>query len=379
MESISRLAPPRLLAARPVRVWVVMGLFVLYLVFSVGLLFETIAPIADFPVQPAIEADSGTYWAVSGLKVSNEISEHTSGANVSGNLFGPVLQAKLMRTDLNVMLCNCFLFLTCLWLLHWMPEYDRATFLLLMMANPFLLASLVTLNKEIFALCGAVYFIAYTRAHRLRYRLPLLAAALLLSLMARWQQMLVMLLFVAFESKLSPLRRHRRAALVFTLLVFTVGYVVVDRMFPALLAAFLIQVQASRTILILDRVQAYFGFPLVVIPKILMNCMGHLISPGYFLHEYFNEDFTNWRDQIFMNVHTLLLTALLFTLLISRKLKLRHASTYLLALYLLMTAVNPMVQPRYEYTAYVLLCLEASRSWRMSPAKQSPAELLQTA
>jgi hypothetical protein len=36
-----------------------------------------------------------------------------------------------------------------------------------------------------------------------------------------------------------------------------------------------------------------------------------------------------------------------------------------LALYLLMTAVNPMVQPRYEYAAYVLLCLEASRYFRL--------------
>jgi hypothetical protein len=27
--------------------------------------------------------------------------------------------------------------------------------------------------------------------------------------------------------------------------------------------------------------------------------------------------------------------------------------------------VNPMVQPRYEYAAYVLLCLEASRYFRL--------------
>ena len=43
----------------------------------------------------------------------------------------------------------------------------------------------------------------------------------------------------------------------------------------------------------------------------------------------------------------------------------KHAPVYLLVLYLLMTAVNPMVQPRYEYAAYVLLCLEASRYFRL--------------
>jgi hypothetical protein len=48
-----------------------------------------------------------------------------------------------------------------------------------------------------------------------------------------------------------------------------------------------------------------------------------------------------------------------------RKLALRNAPVYLLAFYLILTAVNPMVQPRYEYPAYVLLCLEASRYLRL--------------
>ena len=93
--------------------------------------------------------------------------------------------------------------------------------------------------------------------------------------------------------------------------------------------------------------------------------MGHFISPGYFLHSYASEDFTNWRDQIFMQMHTLFLTILLVGMFFGRKLRLQHAPVYLLALYLLMTAINPMVQPRYEYAAYVLLCLEASRYFRL--------------
>ena len=76
-------------------------------------------------------------------------------------------------------------------------------------------------------------------------------------------------------------------------------------------------------------------------------------------------DVLDWRDQIFMPMHTFLLTSLLLGMFFRRKLRLEHAPVYLLVLYLLMTAINPMVQPRYEYAAYVLLCLEASRYFRL--------------
>jgi hypothetical protein len=104
----------------------------------------------------------------------------------------------------------------------------------------------------------------------------------------------------------------------------------------------------------------------------MMNCMGHFLSPGYFLNSYPHEDFTNWRDQIFMQMHTFFLSALLAGMLFGRKLRLKHAPVYLLVLYLLMTAVNPMVQPRYEYAAYVLLCLEASRYFRLGLDGEPP-------
>jgi hypothetical protein len=155
---------------------------------------------------------------------------------------------------------------------------------------------------------------------------------------------------------------------------FTVAYGLIYRVAPFFFAALLVQAEAGHTILILDHIQANFGFPLVAVPKILMNCMGHLLTPGYFLNGgYFSEDFTNWRDQIFMQMHTLFLTVLLVGMFLGRKLRLRHAPAYLLVLYLLMTAINPMVQPRYEYAAYVLLCLEASRYFRLGLDGEAPA------
>jgi hypothetical protein len=274
-----------------------------------------------------------------------------------------VLEAQALRTDLNVALFNTLLFVFSLMVMRAMPEFDRATFLLLMMANPFLLASLISLNKEIFSLAGIVVFIRYTDAKKFRWFW--LGLALVLSLFARWQQVLVMLIYVIFESTISPVRGRRRWGIAITVIAFTVGYGLIYRIAPAFFSALLAQAEAGHTILIMDDIQANFGFPLVAIPKILMNCLGHFAQPAYFLKSFPSEDFTNWRDHIFMPMHTFLLSALLLGMFFTRRLRLKHATVYLLVLYLLMTAINPMVQPRYEYAAYVLLCMEASRYFRL--------------
>jgi hypothetical protein len=345
-------------------------LFVVYLIVSYFIFFEAVAPVANFRFQPLIQADSGTYWAASGRTMFS-VNQDEMGAHASSNLFGPVIEAEILRTDLNVALLNCLLFVFCLSVLRSMPQFDRGTFLLLMMMNPFLLVALVTLNKEIFALAGMVVFVRYTEAKR--FRASWLALALTLSLFARWQQVLVLLFYVVYESKLSPLRGHRRWGVAITVLGFTVAYGVIYRLVPFFLAALLAQAEAGHTIVMLDNIQANFGFPVVAIPKIMMNCMGRLITPVSFLRDYFFGDFTNWIDQFIMPMHTLLLSVLLTGMFFSRKLRLRHAPAYLLVLYLVMTAVSPAVQPRYEYAAYVLLCLEVSRYFRLGYPTTSTA------
>jgi hypothetical protein len=373
MPQLPPIAPPSILTPRPLRVWLVLGFFVVYLVVSYCIFFEAIAPVADFSIQPAIAADSAAYWDASGVRTIN-VADQKYQPNAVGNLLGPVFEAKILRTDFNIAAFNCLLFIFCLSLLRSMPEFDRATFLLLMMINPFLLASLITLNKEIFALAGIVFFIRYTAARR--FRLWWLVLALSLSLFARWQQVFVMLMYVAFELKISPLRGRPRRGIAVTVIIFTLAYGVIYHFASFLIGSLLAQAEAGHTIVLLDNIQANFGFPLVAIPKIMMNCMGRLVTPAYFLRSYPYEDFTNWRDQIFTQMHTLLLTALFAGMLFGRKLRLQHAPVYLLVLYLLMTAVNPMVQPRYEYAAYVLLCLEASRYFRLGLDGGAPTPAL---
>jgi hypothetical protein len=359
-----------LFRARPVAVWLVLGLLIVIGILSTGLFFETVAPVADFSFQPSVQADSDTYWQISGLKSGTLFNEHPDNNSDAGalNSFGPVLQAKLFRTDLGVMLSNVALFAFALWIVGTMPEFDRGMFTLLLLLNPMLVSAIITLNKEIFGLVGLIVFVRYMTAKR--YRGLLLLLALLISLGAHWQQAAVMLFLACIDSRISPFRNKPRAGIVILLLFFTFSYTVVYHIAPVVFAGLLAQAQGGRTIWLLDRIQGNFGFPLVVIPKILLNVMGRFITPWYFLHDYWTAEFWNWFDQIFIQFQELLTTLLLFGLLFTGKLKLRHAPVYLLAAYLILTAVNPMVQPRYEYPAYVLLCLEASRYFRFDDRQE---------
>ncbi|HEX6494909.1 MAG TPA: hypothetical protein VF018_05465 [Acidobacteriaceae bacterium] len=379
-ESVTTCAPtPALFLSRPISVWLIIGSLIIFVLLSFFLFFETIAPVADFSFQPNVQADSGTYWELSGVR-PGAFATQPSGTNVElgNNTLGPVGQAKLFRTDSGILLSNLALLIILLWVVGTMKEFDRGFFTLLLLLNPLLFSSIVTLNKEIFAITGMIVFVRYMTAKK--HRGIVLIFALLISFAARWQQMAVMLLLACFESRVSPIRKKPLAGVLVTLLIFTLAYTAIYKLVPNLIAGLLAQASAGRTIRILDAIQGNFGFPLVVIPKILLNVMGRWITPGYFIKDYWSADFSNWHDQIFLEVQELLTTVLLLILLLGRKLSLKDPPVYLLALYFILTAVNPMEQPRYEYPAYVLLCLQASRFVKLgrAPIKENATSDSQT-
>jgi hypothetical protein len=371
---------PAIFHSRSVSAWVVIGTFVVFVILTLGLYFEAVSPVADFWFQPYVQADANAYWELSGVRpgaFTPDKADSDSGPQFGGGSLGPVYQAKLFRTDLGVLLSNFAMLALILWLVSTMKEFDLSTFTLLLLLNPLLFSVVATLNKEIFSITGLILFLRYMTAER--YRFLLLTGAMLVSVGGHWQQAAVLLMLVCLESRFSPFRNKPLASVIVVLLFFTVAYTVVFHLAPVVIAGLLAQAEAGHTIVILDNIQGNFGFPLVVIPKIMMNVMGRFSTPAYFLQEYWSADFSNWYDQIFTQAQEFLTTALLFGMLIARKLPLKQPLVYLLVVYLILTAVNPMVQPRYEYSAYVLLCLQAARYFRLgggvSEATQSEGSL----
>jgi hypothetical protein len=360
------LPTPAIFHSRSVSAWVVIGTFVVFVIFTLGLYFEAVSPVTDFWFQPYVQADAAAYWELSGVRpgaFTPDNADSGSGPQFGGGSLGPVLQAKIFRTDLGILLSNFAMLALILWLVSTMKEFDLSTFTLLLLLNPLLFSAVATLNKEIFAVTGLILFLRYMTAKR--YRFLLLMAALLVSAGGHWQQAAVLLMLCCLESRFSPLRDRPWAGVVTIVLFFTVAYTVVFHLAPIIIAGLLAQAEAGHTIVILDNIQGNFGFPVVVIPKILMNVMGYFSTPSYFLERYWTEDFSNWYNQIFTQAQEFLTTALLFGLLIARKLPLKQPLVYLLVVYFILTAVNPMVQPRYEYPAYVLMCLQVARYFRL--------------
>ena len=92
-----------------------------------------------------------------------------------------------------------------------------------------------------------------------------------------------------------------------------------------------------------------------------MDLTGELIRPVTFLREF---ETLGWGDLHTMFIIPLFSIVMLIVLTIAYrqgKLNLRRPMALLIIIYLLMNAVTPFVQPRYNYFVYVLLALELSK------------------
>ncbi len=340
--------------------WSVLGIGCLYVLFCWGLFFHSVDPIASFSTRLFVGADSNQYWEAAGFADPNAPAAESTELPIGTNLLGPVLLAKIFRTQGMVAVFDCTLLLLIVISAGKVPGVRRDLFLLLLLADAATIPTLITLNKEIVAIAGLIFFAQYIYSKK--RHLWLLAIAILFSAFARWEQVLILLLYLGLESRFSPFRRRHRTGLFAFVLVISVVYPIAYRFAHVNLAAFLIQAEGAGTIVRLDNLQAKGAFFLVVWPKILMNLAGRLITPSYFLGPFWSEDFRFLQTQVFGNLHNVALIGLFFAAWVKGRMRLSRPLPYIIMLYLVMTAVSPFVQSRYEYPIYALLCLEMSRT-----------------
>ena len=91
-----------------------------------------------------------------------------------------------------------------------------------------------------------------------------------------------------------------------------------------------------------------------------MNVAGRVITPSYFFAGYSTLDPNDLQNRFVVHLHSVALVALFGWALFKGKLSLKEPIPLFIALYLIVTAVNPFIQPRYEYSVYVLLCLQVA-------------------
>jgi hypothetical protein len=346
-----------LLQARSLKKWLFMWLFCLYLALCCACYFAFEQPRLDRQSYFRFGADSPTYWEAVNYR-SEHADSDTQLVGFGTNLFGPVAIGTVLKNGFWVGVFNISLFFIAIEIAASIPGVDRYRLLLLLMLCSETAPALVTLNKEILVLFSVLLLAKYVYSERRSGFL--LGAVLLASVLTRWEQVAIILVFLFLQRKGSVFQRNPRFAVASVIAALTVIYSLIAMLPGSGLAGFMQYTKGANTIAKLNTIQAHFGFPLVLVPKMIMDISGELITPRAYFSKLPSElyDIHSWL------LIPLLSVGLIPLLVISyRKGKLNPARpiALLIIIYLLVVAVTPFVQPRYNYFVYVLLCLELSK------------------
>jgi len=358
---------------RPIADWASIAFLIAYLIACWALFFFLVQPAFDGRSTVRVGADSATYFEIA--DTLNSHSAESGGVallSFSGNLLGPVLLALILKNAFWIALFNFCLFSCSIWIASRIPGVNPWMFAVFLALNAETAVSIVTLNKEIFALFALVLFVYYIYSRS--RSLILLTVILLFSLFARWEQVGIILVFLWFSRKRSFFRSRPKIAILLVVFGLSLAYPIALRSANVDLSGFTSQAEGGHTIVVLNSLQSHYAYFLAVLPKILMDVLGRLASPSYFFSQYWGEDFSDLQNQFFVHSHEIAMLVVCIAVVVRRKWTFTHPIPYFVALYLVITAINPFVQPRYEYPAFVLLCLElARRDLPTSDSDQSDA------
>jgi hypothetical protein len=356
-----------LVEPRSLKKWLFIWGFCLYLAFCWACYFTWEQPRLDRQSGARFGADSPTYWEEVDYR-----KEHADTRmpliSFSANMLGPIVIGMALQSGFAVVLFDMLLFFVAVEVACSIPGVDRYRLLFLLAISSETAPALVTLNKEILVLFSMFLFAKYVFSERPSKLL--LGFVLFISLFARWEQIAIILLFIFLRRKGSFFARHPRIAVLSVIAVLTVAYGLIARIPGSGIGAFTQYTRNANTIAKLDAIQANFGFPLVLAPKIIMDVSGELLRPRTYWGEF---ETIGWGDIHSMFILPLFSIVLIPTLVIAYRrglLNPKRPIALLILIYLLMTAVTPFVQPRYNYFVYVLLCLEFARKEDPDEEKQ---------
>jgi hypothetical protein len=337
--------------------WAFFATLLLYCGVAIVVYFWLVQPWIAGDINIRIGADSDRYWdAAKGMAWYGQ----GNLLSLTGNFLGPVLIALALKSGFAVMCFNFILFGIALSVAASIEGVRTDTFGFLMLLNAELFPALTTLNKEIFALLAAVLTAKFLYSGS-RSKI-LLLLAFLASVFARWEQAAILLVFLVFYY-FRPFRGRPKIAILTLIVGLTVIYPLLFSIFGIDPAIFDYLIENAHTIVRLDAIQASYGFPIVLIPKIFMLVAGTLATPwNYWSGEFLRVGFEDIQQTVFQPLGCLLTLILLVVWITKGRFRLSSPISLLIAVTLIVGAVAPFIQPRYAYPVYVLLCLELARS-----------------
>jgi hypothetical protein len=347
-----------LVEPRSLNKWLFMWTFCLYLAFCWACFFEFEQPRYNHESNVRFGADSPTYWEAVEFR-SQHADTESPLVGFGTNLYGPVTIATVLQSGIAVGLFDIFLFFVAVEIACSIPGVDRYRLLFLLMICPETAPALVTLNKEILVLFSVLLLAKYIYSTKRSWFL--LGTVLVFSFFTRWEQVAIVLLFLFLRRKGSVFERNPRFAVVSVIAALTVIYSLITMLPGSGIGGFTRYAKNANTIAKLNNIQTHFGFPLVLAPKIIMDLAGQMITPLAYFRWLAANGFTDVHSSLILPLFSIVLIPVMVLAYRRGKLNPRRPIALLIIIYLLVVAVTPFVQPRYNYFVYVLLALELAR------------------
>jgi hypothetical protein len=346
------------LKRRPLTSWMLLPCIFCYGLFCVFFFVEWVDPSLQGLSQQHIAADSTTYMYIADVLWGKHFDPLAIAALATfpNTLWMPVAIAVVFRNTLAIAVLDNLMFFASIRLFtKACPALDPYWFVALLLINPTTGISLLSVNKEIIDLLAVALF-CYAQS---RTRSVLLFLSLALALLNRYEVCCSMLLFLAAQSRVNPLRNRRFVTLLALSFAMTIAL-------PPLAAKNMqthyAEAENAGLVRALDILEMHYLFTVAVLPKIAENMFGELVNAVHW-SKYSFDDLANSYILFLNNLASLVVVLLL---ILRRGLNIRNEWIYFAAMGAIVMASALVNQPRYFYFVYVLLCLQVA--YRESPA-----------
>jgi len=330
-----------------------MPLLLVYILMTFGIFSEWVAPSLDGRTDQHIAADSTTYIYFADTLREGLADPFVIGAMTTfpNNFWCPVLLALIIKSTLVMVFVNYIMAVVSVLLLRETLSVSTWRFLALLLLNATTTVSLLAVNKEIVdVLAVSIFLFSYHRRNRI-----LLLLALALALFNRFETCLVMAVFICLKSRLNPMRRRR----ILTIFLLTVGLsILLPLAASKVLAQRFEEASSAGFVNLLDQLEMHYLYVLAVIPKILENFFGELLN----ISKLSSYSFSDPANSYFLLSNDLASAIVFVILALRRKLSLNADIIYFAAIGCIIMAISLVIQPRYFYAFYVLLCLQAAHT-----------------
>lgn len=270
------------------------------------------------------------------------------------NYLGPLLLLSIVGGNRwGVLGLNCLLFASGVLLLAKVYPLRRPLLVGLLATSPLLFSSLISVNKEIF-LFLAVCLLMYGLPRR---SFLAIGAAMVTALLARWQAVVFVVVFMSMYSGVNPLRQHRLLSLALLVAVLTLVYPSTRIIFAAadqIGAEGALTNEGSGIYSRMIEVQNSYGYFLIVIPKTLQVIFGPLFKVGQMFpwKDFYNDVMLVWQAVMSLG--------LLVALMATGRFRLSNDFVYASLVYCVIFALTPIYAPRYFFAVYVLWAIAMS-------------------